>query len=93
MKEILKTILAVIIAAVLSLIFFIAVNELFTSTPIDMSLSALSWLLYGIFLVLSFVMTYLTKKKHKMFAWSFMIASLIGLTVFHIILISVKFYY
>ena len=93
MKEILKAILAVIIAVAVSLIFFIAANELFTSTPIDMTLSAITWLLYGIFKVLSFVMTNLTKKKHKLFAWSYMIASLIGLTVFHIILISVKFFY
>jgi len=93
MKEILKAVLAVIIAVVVSLVFFIAVNELFTSTPIEMSLSAISWLMYGIFIVLSFVLTYLTKKKHKLFAWSYMIASLIGLTVFHIILISVKFFY
>ncbi len=93
MKEILKAILAVVIAVILSLVFFIAANEVFTSASLDWSLSAISWLLYGIFLVLSFLMTLLTKKKHKLFAWSFMIASLIGLTVFHVILVSVKFFY
>ena len=93
MKEALKGIFAVAIAALLSIIFFIAVNELFTISLMDLSLSQLSWMLYAPLVALCVFVSFILRKKQKIFAWAFMISSVIGLAGFHIILISVKFYY